>query len=68
MIGSLYEALKDGGTKEHLARQAAEEVANYEQEIGELKGDIKLLKWMLGFNLTISATMLFLIIQIIMKI
>ncbi|MEN0047463.1 MAG: hypothetical protein AAF806_10430 [Bacteroidota bacterium] len=45
-----------------MAQNVAEDIANYGQEIGNMKSDIKWMKWRIAFNLTISATMLFLII------
>jgi len=59
MVGDLYDALKDAGAKEKLARGAAEAVANYDKDIAELKSDVKLLKWMVGFNMAMTATLLF---------
>lgn len=59
MVSGLYEALKDAGAKNTLAKKAAEEVADYENKIAELKSDIKLIKWMIGFNLAISVAALF---------
>ena len=35
MLGQLYEALRAGNVPDDKARAAAEEVANYEGEIGE---------------------------------
>lgn len=58
MVGGLYDALKDAGAKDHLARQAAEEVANYELQLAEIKGELKLIKWMVGFTLAICVALL----------
>jgi hypothetical protein len=43
MLGKLYDALKAANVPDK-AREAAEEVATYE----EVKGDVWLLKWMVG--------------------
>ena len=51
MMGSLYEALKEGGTSDAKAKEAAEEVAAYEREIADIKAIQRLHTWMLGFNL-----------------
>ena len=40
-------------------RRTAEEVANYDNQILEMKADVKLLKWMNGFNLAIGVALLF---------
>lgn len=56
MLGQLYEALRAGNVPDDKARAVSEEVANYEGEIGrlrldvgEVKADVRLLKWMMGF-------------------
>jgi hypothetical protein len=61
MLGQLYDALRAGNVPDDKARAAAEEVANYEGEIGklrlelgEVKADVRLLKWMTGFVLELT--------------
>lgn len=54
MMGSLYEALKEGGTSDERAKAAAEEVAGYEREIADMKAVQRLHTWMLGFNLVFT--------------
>jgi hypothetical protein len=56
MLGQLYDALRAGNVPDEKARAAAEEVAKYEGEIGklrpelgEIRADVRLLKWMSGF-------------------
>ena len=51
MVAGLYDALKDAGAKEELARSAAEEVADYETRLADIKSDLQLIKWMVGFVL-----------------
>jgi hypothetical protein len=51
MLGNLYGALRDAGVPDDKAQKAAEEVATFKDEIATIKGDIQLLKWMLGFVL-----------------
>ena len=58
MMGTLYDALREGGTKEETARKAAEEVATYENRLAKIDSDLNLLKWMIGFNLAITAAVL----------
>jgi hypothetical protein len=60
MLGQLYDALRAGNVPDDKARAAAEEVANYEGEIGklrlelgEVKSDVRLLKWMTGFPIAV---------------
>ena len=56
MVGQLYEALRAGNVPDDEARAAAEEVANYKGElgklrieVGEVRSDLRLVKWMVGF-------------------
>jgi phage shock protein A len=66
MLGQLYDALRAGNVPDK-ARAAAEEVANYEGEIAklrieiaEIKSDVRLLKWMMGFVLAFQVANFFL--------
>jgi phage shock protein A len=67
MLGQLYDALRAGNVPDDKARAAAEEVANYEGEIGklrlevgEVKSDVRLLKSMMGFVLALQVANFFL--------
>jgi len=67
MLGQLYDALRAGNVPDDKARAAAEEVANYEGEIaklrvevGEIRPDVRLLKWMMGFVLAFQVANFFL--------
>jgi len=60
MLGQLYDALRAGNVPDDKARAAAEEVANYEGEsgklrleLGEVRADVHLLKWMAGFMIAV---------------
>jgi hypothetical protein len=60
MLGQLYDALRAGNVPDEKARAAAEEIANYEGaigklrlEVGEVKADARLLKWMSGFLIAV---------------
>jgi len=53
-LGTLHDALLDAGAKPDLAKNAAEEVANYERQLADVRGDLSLLKWMVGFNLALT--------------
>ena len=59
MLGKLHDALVRAGADENAAREAAEEVAGFENELAEVKSDLKLLKWMVGFDLVITVAILF---------
>ncbi len=58
MMASLYDALRTAGSSEEQARKAAEEVAAYDNKFAKIEGDLTPVKWMLGFNLAISAGVL----------
>ena len=59
MLGQLYDALRAGNVPDDKARAAAEEVANEGEiaklriELGEVKADVHLLKWMTGFLIAV---------------
>jgi hypothetical protein len=48
MVAEVYDALKEAGASEEKARKAAEVLANYDREFADIRGDLKLLKWMQG--------------------
>jgi hypothetical protein len=70
MLGSLYDALITANVPGDKARKAAEEAAAYENrlttmagEIGDVKADLRLLKWMVGFNTALTVAVLTLILR-----
>ena len=58
MLGALRDALVNAGADDESARKAAEEVAGYERELAGIKGELLLVKWMLGTNVAISIAIL----------
>lgn len=58
MMGNLYDALRSAGAEDEKARKAAEEMAGYEHRFSKLEADVGLLKWMVGFNLAMTAAIL----------
>lgn len=74
MIREVYEALREAGVSEEKAAKAAEAVeevrdedrlrkiddrlSRVEQSIVEVKGDLTLVKWMLGFVLALNSAVL----------
>lgn len=56
MMGRLHDALVDAGTDPAKAREAAEEVANYDNRIAKIEADLLLLKWMVGAILALELT------------
>lgn len=59
MIFEVYDALKEAGAGEEKAKAAAEAVAQYEHRFAKIEADLLLLKWMAGFNLAMTGTILF---------
>lgn len=57
MISGLYDALRSAG---------APEVAAYDNQIAEIKGDVKMLKAMLGVVIALCISILFFVIKIYM--
>ena len=58
MIAEVYDALKSAGADEEKARAAAEAIATHQRdttelrtEFSDIRGELKLLKWMLGLVL-----------------
>ena len=56
MNAEIYSALIDAGASEEKAKEAAKSVADYQNDINEVKADLKLIKW--GIGLIIAAEVL----------
>ena len=54
MLSKTCDALRAAGAPDDMAREAAEEIAGFEDQLTGIESDLKLLKWMLGFNLALS--------------
>ncbi len=54
MLSKTYDALRAAGAPDDMASEAAEEIAGFEDRLTGIESDVKLLKWMLGFNLALS--------------
>ncbi len=48
MMADLYDALVDGGTSDEKARKAAQEVADFQKQLGDIRSDLALVKGLLG--------------------
>jgi hypothetical protein len=57
-LGALREALLDAGASPEKANKAAEELASYETRLAGIETKLAVLVWMVGFNLAMTATML----------
>ena len=73
VIVELYEALKSAGVPDEQAKDAAKAVEDVreaeplqriELDVSDLKGDMKLLSWMLGFLLALGIANLVLLIRL----
>ena len=69
MITEVYDALKSAGADEDKARAAAQAIASYQRdptelrtemrtEFADVRGELKLLKWMLGLVLAGIASLI----------
>ena len=47
-LGALQDALTNAGATDDLARKAAEEVAEYERQMSDIRTELRVVKWMLG--------------------
>lgn len=63
MISEVYEAFKDARASEDKSKAAAEALADYENRFATLEAGQLLLKWMIGFNLAFTMTILWKIFQ-----
>ena len=65
MLSKTYDAFLSAGAPEEKARQAAEELAAYENrfakietDLAVLRADVTALKWMVGINVAASGSIL----------
>jgi hypothetical protein len=58
-LGALREALLEAGASAGKASAAAEEIAAYERDMADIRGDLKLLKWMQGATFAAVLAILF---------
>jgi hypothetical protein len=56
-LGALRDALLDAGANPAKADMASEEVAAYETRLASVESSLTLLKWMVGFNLVMTAAL-----------
>ncbi len=65
VLSKTYDALRAAGAPDDKAREAAEESAGFENRLTVIESDVKLLKWMVGFNLTLSMTIVALLLRML---
>ena len=63
----VYDALKEAGASEEKARKAAETIADYDNQFGEIRTELKVHRWILGVLTTIGIGNLFLSFQILSR-
>ena len=51
MLSKTYEAFKAAGAPDDKAREAAEEIAAYDNRLANIEADVRPLKWMMGLVL-----------------
>lgn len=64
-VMEVYDAFREAGASEERSRAAAEAVANYDDQLAKLSGDVGLLKWMAGFNIALSIAMLGIVLRFV---
>ena len=65
MLSKTYDALKAAGAPDDKAREAAEEIAGFEDRLPNIESDVKLLKWIGGFNVAMSMAILALLLRLV---
>ena len=63
VLSKTYEAFRAAGASDDKAREAAEEIAGFENRLATIEADMKLLKWMLGVNLAFSLAILVILLR-----
>ena len=58
MLAEVYDALVAAGAPDDMARKAAEAVAEYNTRLSSLSSDVRLIQWMVGFNLAFTMAIL----------
>lgn len=65
IISEVYDAFKSCGADDNKARAAAEALAEYQKDIqsiqiglSNIQGELKLLRWIIGFNLAFTVAIL----------
>lgn len=56
MLSKAYDAFRAAGATDDKAREAAEEIAGFQDRLTTVESDLKPLQWMVGFNLANLAT------------
>ncbi|MBP0614729.1 hypothetical protein [Jiella mangrovi] len=65
IMGSLYDALRSANVDDERARKAAEEVADFHKQIADVRTDLGIMKWMLGFLLAANVGIILLLVRLV---
>ena len=65
MLSKTYDAFKAAGAPDDKAREAAEEIAGFEDRLSNIESDVKLLKWIAGSNVALSMAILALLLRLV---
>lgn len=73
MNAEVYDAFKEAGASEDKARAAASSVATYDSQLAQMKngmtemtGEVRLLRWMVTFNLGLTVAVLSLLLRMML--
>ena len=55
LLGKLYRALRSAEVSDDQAQAAAEEVAQFENRVAKVEGDLLSLRWMVATNIALTA-------------
>ena len=58
MLSKTYDALREAGASEELAREAAEEIATFDARLASVESKLNILQWMVGTNVILTAGVL----------
>ena len=64
-LSKTYDAFRVAGAPDDKAREAAEEIAGFEVRLSGIESDVKLLKWMAGFNVALSMAILAILLRLL---
>ena len=65
MLSKTCDAFKAAGAPDDKAREAAEEIAGFEDRLSNIESDVKLLQWIAGFNVALSMAILALLLRLV---
>ena len=65
MLSKTYDAFKAAGAPDDKAREAAEEIAGFEDRLSNIESDVKLLTWIGGFHVALSMAILALLLRLV---